>query len=140
MECTDGGKLTRSCPGGNARIHAHQISEKSMGFPNDGLAESQDFINRQAPKITGFEGTAGFLNRFFDAGQFDDFDALSHENMRDGCSGQNHEVDIRAPFADPGDDGQGSENMTQANGIVGVKEDPADSVCDHYVVALKDGW
>ena len=119
--------------------HHHIGLEKSMGFPNDGLAKFQDFINRQAPEITGFEGTAGFLNRFFDAGQFDDFYALPHENMRDGCSGQNHEVDIRTPLPDSGDDGQGSEYMTQANGIVGVKKDPADSVCNHYVVALKDG-
>ncbi len=119
--------------------HHHIWLEKSMGFPNDCLAEFQDIFNRQVPKKTGFEGTAGFLNSLFNAGKFDDLYALSHENMRDRSPGQNHKVDIRAPFPDSGDDGQGSEYMTQANGIVSVNKNAANSVCNHYVVALKDG-
>jgi hypothetical protein len=60
--------------------------------------------------------------------------------VRDRSPGQNHKVDIRAPSSDSVDNGQGSEYMTQANGIVGINKNAANSVCNHYVVALKDGW
>lgn len=60
--------------------------------------------------------------------------------MRARSPGQNHKVDIRTPFPDSGDDGQSSEYMTQANVIVGVNKNAANLVCNHYIVALKDGW